>query len=97
MSQTPPAAAPEGNPAQRFFGALFMAVGGLIAGLSGLCSAGVLLIGFASGSDFAETMSVLPIVLFVGGIPIAVGLALFFLGRWMYRQGKPKPDPRTFD
>jgi len=96
MTQTTPAA-PEGNPAQRFFGALFMAVGGLIAGLCGLCSAAVLLIGFASGDTPGETMSALPIVVVIGGIPIGGGLAIFFVGRAMYRAGKPKPDPRTFD
>ena len=69
-----------------FWGAMLMAAGILIAGLSGLCS-GILIVsglmgGEASGPD---ALSSLMIVLVVGGIPFAIGLGLFFAGRALAR------------
>lgn len=77
-----------------FWGAMLMAAGILIAGLSGLCS-GILIIsgligGEASGPD---ALGSLMIVLIVGGIPFAIGLGLFFAGRALARsQARDKAD-----
>jgi hypothetical protein len=65
-----------------FFGGLLLAVGILVAGVSGLCSLVLLVVGATEPSGLAD---ILPIVLPVGGIPFAVGLGLFFLGRSMIR------------
>jgi hypothetical protein len=69
-------------------GGIFMAVGILIAGGSGLCSAVVL---FTPGEYSGFEMW--PAVLTVGGIPFAVGLAMAFGGRALRRNVPRQPDP----
>ena len=84
-SQTPP------NAPRRFFGALLMAVGGLLAGLSGLCTLGgiVVMTTVAQGEGGPNWISALPAMigmpLMFGALPIALGLALFFWGRSLRR------------
>ena len=71
-----------------FFGGLLMAVGGLIAALSGLCS-GVFIVGSIismASSNPSDFFNGLPLVLLFGGLPFLVGLALFFMGRAIYRR-----------
>ncbi len=70
----------------RFFGALMMAVGGLIAVLSSLCSFAVLAVQGANGSA-ANWLSALATVAVFGGIPFAIGAVLVFVGRGLYRLG----------
>ena len=67
-----------------FFGGLLLAVGILVAGVSGLCSLVVLGMGVAEPAGLGD----LPIVLLIGGIPFLVGLGLFFLGRSMIRSAR---------
>jgi hypothetical protein len=75
----------------RFIGAGLMALGGLVALLSGLCSLGVLATPFfdnysARGeAAMRELMSIVAMVAIFGGVPFAVGLGLFFLGRAVRR------------
>ncbi|MBX7249948.1 MAG: hypothetical protein K1X35_13000 [Caulobacteraceae bacterium] len=78
---------------RRFFGGLLMVAGGLIAGLAGVCT---LVFGGGSAMDLAnghgyglggDLGGLLALVGIFGGVPIAVGLLLFFLGRWVRRQG----------
>lgn len=76
----------------RLFGALLMAVGGLIAVLSGLCSltfAAMMLVDQGSWGDKGE---MLLLVLFVGGIPFGVGALAFWAGRRL-RRSHPLPSP----
>jgi hypothetical protein len=63
------------------FGGILMAVGILIAGASGLCSAVVL---FTPGEY--SGLEMWPAVLTVGGIPFAIGLAMAFGGRALRRR-----------
>ncbi len=87
MSDTP-------SPVWRFFGWLLMAAGALIAGAAGLCSAVYLMIllpDLFGPSRDAYAQTFIWIVPVVGGVPIAVGLALFFGGRAMLRRGGGKP------
>ena len=101
MSEPAPAT-DEGNAGGRFFGVLLMAVGSLIAGLSGLCSAGVLVMMAAEpGSGSGEAIvgafvGGLVMVGIVGGVPILVGVGLIIVGRGLYRSSKPKRIPETF-
>ncbi|HEX6741884.1 MAG TPA: hypothetical protein VF079_08855 [Sphingomicrobium sp.] len=60
---------------KEIFGGILLAVGILVAGASGLCSL-VVLFGFGS-SD----LSMIPLVLVVGGIPFAIGFGIGF-GGW---------------
>ena len=64
-------------------GGILLGVGILIAGLSGLCS----LIFFATEmtSPHSNTSELIGMVLFIGGIPFAIGLGLFFLGRHLIK------------
>jgi hypothetical protein len=66
---------------RRLFGGILLAVGILIAGLSGLCSLMVL---FTSG-EFSG-FGMLPAVALFGGIPFAGGVAMVFGGRHLLRQ-----------
>lgn len=72
---------------RRYFGAMLMAIGGLIAVLSGLCSLTFLafvLWNAASGGGrtvIADVVQMLTLMLAFGGIPFGVGLGVFFWGR----------------
>lgn len=73
---------------QKVFGGLMLGCGILVAGLSGLCTllvVGTSLIGAVSNQ---ESMSVIPAGLIAGGIPLAIGLGLFFGGRALIRSAK---------
>ena len=80
----------------RLLGALLMGIGALIAGLSGLCTAGFTLTFFYSwltDGTIAKTGSseflgvFLPLL--IGGLPILFGLGLFFLGRYIRQPSVP--------
>jgi len=64
---------------RRFFGYVLMAVGGLIALLCGGCT----LVFLASGIGQLALTAIVTAALVVGGIPTAVGVVLFALGRRM--------------
>ena len=73
---------PMGSGLKKFFAVLLITVGGLIAGLCGLCT-----LVFAT-SDMGGRSGIgpmAPIALVIGGIPTAIGVGLIFLGRAMYR------------
>jgi hypothetical protein len=72
----------------KLFGAMLMVVGGLIVLLCGLCSATFLVaaISQAARTPQAQNFStILAMVLIFGGVPIAVGVAVFLAGRRLYR------------
>jgi hypothetical protein len=71
-----------GRAVAKLFGALLMAVGGLMAGLCGLCSAGVVIITISGGSNGIGALMML--VLIFGGPPIAIGTGLFLWGRSLW-------------
>lgn len=73
-------------------GGILLAIGILIAGLSGLCT--LVVIGSAlvdSGSG--EFASMIPAALVFGGVPCAIGVGLFFLGRHLMRTAKKDNGP----
>ena len=83
------------NPANKFFGGLLIAVGVLIAALSGLCSLGLVassigsvLRGPAVGTNL--TMGLVMVGIF-GGVPFLFGVAMIVGGRAMM---KPSVEPR---
>ena len=69
-------------------GGLLLAVGILVAGVSGLCSLAVLVMG-VGGGGLADT---LPLLLVVGGVPFAIGLGLFFGGRSLLRSARQEQE-----
>lgn len=75
------------DPVARLFGALLMTVGVLMMALCGLCSlAFIVSVVGGGGSDVG---GMLLLVLLVGGVPIAVGFGIFWLGRWLRRPKGP--------
>jgi hypothetical protein len=72
------------DPVARLFGALLMAVGVLMMTLCGLCSL-VFVISTAGGGSGSEAGGMLLLVLVIGGVPIAIGFGIFWLGRWLWR------------
>ncbi len=64
---------------QKLLGGIMLAIGILIAGASGLCSAVFLI------SMIGQSLEMLPLIILFGGIPFAVGLGLFFGGRALIR------------
>ena len=80
----------EPGPVVKLFGAMLMAVGGLIAVLSGLCSLaflGPVIVNVIQQPNLnaQSAMVALPWVLIVGGIPIGVGVGIFVIGRHLFR------------
>jgi Kef-type K+ transport system membrane component KefB len=71
------------DPVARLFGALLMGVGVLMMTLCGMCSL-VFVISTAGGGG-GEMGGMLLLVLVIGGVPIAVGFGIFWLGRWLRR------------
>ena len=78
----------------KFFGGLLMAIGILIATLSGLCSAWFLLMMVASPSSGGEFggMGMLVIIGVVGGVPFLTGLGMFFGGRALVRAARQRGE-----
>jgi hypothetical protein len=73
--------------ATRFFGGLLMAAGGLIALSAGLCSTIFSIMALRESGLSSELLTEgLPFMLVVGGVPVVIGLALFFVGRMLYRE-----------
>jgi NhaP-type Na+/H+ or K+/H+ antiporter len=68
---------------KKMLGGILLAMGVLIAGTSGLCSL-YFLVQFAARSQ-SSTDQWLPQILIVGGLPLAMGLGLFFVGRKLLR------------
>ncbi|WP_353230899.1 hypothetical protein [Novosphingobium sp.] len=82
---------------RQLLGGLLLAAGILIAGASGLCSAIYVVAGLGlivQTVKLANAMMALLVglglLLFVGGIPFAVGMGLIKLGRWI-RSDVSKP------
>jgi|KBSMisStaDraftv2_1062788.scaffolds.fasta_scaffold603710_2 hypothetical protein len=69
------------------FGGILMAAGILIAGASGLCSLFVLF----SGGEFGG-MSMLPLVLLIGGIPLAAGAGIAYGGYALIKNAREQRD-----
>ncbi len=90
---------PEPSPVQRFFGALLMAVGGLIATLCGACTAVVLVAGLANLKDsqgYGSMMLIMSLV--IGGVPTLIGVGLFAWGRWLRKtEDRPTLPQANFD
>jgi hypothetical protein len=66
------------------FGGILLAIGILIAGGSGLCSLAVLFGGGVSVQD----LSMLPLVLLIGGVPFAIGVAIACAGYYVVRSAR---------
>jgi hypothetical protein len=81
------------NAVRRFFAYILMAVGGLITVLCGGCMALFLVVAIAQGvnSGFSAFSSMGSAALIIGGLPTAVGVVLFVIGRRMEQQAHASP------
>lgn len=78
-----------GRRVAKLFGALLMAVGGVMAALCGLCSAGVVIMSGANGVGGAAPAMMLALIF--GGPPIVIGVGVFLWGRSLWRGPPAKP------
>ncbi|MGR4863911.1 hypothetical protein [Caulobacter sp. LARHSG274] len=78
------------DPIVRLFGAFLMAVGGLMAALCGLCSLTFIMGAVVSGGGLEAMASTLVMALVLGGLPMGLGLLIFYAGRRL-RAKKPPP------
>jgi hypothetical protein len=88
MSTDQPSSKPGGNPVAKLFGAMLMAIGGLIATLCGLCSLGFIGLGVVnavSQPSGGGSATLIVMALFLGAIPVGIGVVLFIAGRDLYR------------
>ena len=70
----------------RLIGSILLGVGILIAGASGLCSAGFILFAlFGVFQQGSGGLVLLPLVLLVGGVPFAIGFGLYKWGQSLIR------------
>ena len=76
MTETPPP--PD---IRRIIGLVLIAVGLLWVTLSGLCSAGFFLMLFIEGGDLREALSILPMIVLIGGFSIGIGFVIYIVGR----------------
>jgi hypothetical protein len=76
----------------RFLGMVLMAAGGLIAFLCGLCTvvSMVVVTYLSSSSDVMRQAAPWLGPLVLGGVPTAVGVAMFWAGSRLYRQTRPQ-------
>jgi hypothetical protein len=77
---------------KKLFGGILMAVGILIAGASGLCSAAIIF----SGGMGPEAMSMLPMVMVIGGVPFAVGALIAIGGGALIKSAREDDDNRRY-
>jgi len=70
---------------KRLFGGILLGVGILIAGASGLCTIYGLAMSFTEPSSM---LSMVPMVLIFGGIPLGIGVAILFGGRALLRSAR---------
>lgn len=66
---------------KRVIGLGLIVVGLLWTTLSGLCSAGFFLMLFTEGGDVREALSIVPMILLVGGFSAGIGFVLYIVGR----------------
>ena len=74
-----------GGPSEirRFIGLVLIVIGLSWFTMSGLCSAAFLVGLFTEGGDFREALSIVPMILLVGGFSCGIGFAVIVIGRAM--------------
>lgn len=73
--------APEPGPIRRLIGLVLIVIGTLWMTGSGLCSAGFFAMLFTEGGDFREALSIVPMIVLVGGFSIGLGFVFYVVGR----------------
>lgn len=66
---------------RRILGLILIAIGTLWMGSSGLCSAAFVVTLFTEGGDVREALSIIPMIVMVGGFSIGIGFVFYIVGR----------------
>jgi hypothetical protein len=66
---------------RRFAGLALIVIGALWMGATGLCSAAFFVTLLTEGADLREALSILPMILLVGGFSAGMGLVALIVGR----------------
>ena len=74
---------------RRLLGGILLAIGILVAGLSGLCTL-LVLGGSLTSGQFIDGLSM---ALAFGGIPLAIGIGLIFAGRALLKENDDSVPP----
>ena len=82
MTEAPPSSI------ARIIGLILIVAGIFWIAASGLCSAAFVLTLFTEGGNFREAMSVIPMIVIVGGFSIGLGFVLYVIGRAL----RPRQD-----
>lgn len=69
------------SPVRRVIGLVLITVGVLWITASGLCSAGFFVTLFAEGGDLREALSIVPMIVLVGGFSAGIGFVFYVVGR----------------
>lgn len=69
------------SPIKQFIGLMLVVVGVLWMTASGLCSLGFLVMIFPEASDLREVLSILPMIVIIGGFSLGIGFVLYIVGR----------------
>ncbi|MBP6010835.1 MAG: hypothetical protein KBA31_01300 [Alphaproteobacteria bacterium] len=72
---------PEPGPVRRLIGLVLIAIGALWMAGAGLCSAAFVVTLFTEGGDFREALSIVPMIVLVGGFSIGMGFVFYVVGR----------------
>lgn len=62
-------------------GLILIVVGLLWTTASGLCSAAFVVMLFTEGGDLREALSIVPMVVLVGGFSVGIGFVVYIVGR----------------
>jgi hypothetical protein len=66
---------------KRMIGLILIVLGLLWTTASGLCSAGFVVMLFTEGGDLREALSIVPMVVLVGGFSVGIGFVVYIVGR----------------
>jgi hypothetical protein len=66
---------------KRMVGLILIVVGLLWTAASGLCSAAFVVMLFTEGGDLREALSIVPMVVLVGGFSVGIGFVVYIVGR----------------
>lgn len=72
---------PQPHLVRRIVGLVLITVGALWIAASGLCSAAFVVTMFTEGGDFREALSIVPMILLVGGFSVGIGFVIYVIGR----------------
>jgi hypothetical protein len=75
------------HPIRRFIGIALIALGILWMLATGLCSGGMLLMMLLENPHLQEILSIMPMILLVGGFSVGIGFVLYSVGQAL----RPKP------